>query len=91
MAINKSSWYELGHFVIVLIILIQVVPEILEELLEILERGILYGENFILFVFIFFSSLWTVILIGKFLGNRLYQYIWLMYLNWPPKTEILEI
>lgn len=54
MAINKSSWYELGHFVIILIILIQVVPEILEELLEILERGILYGENFILFVFIFF-------------------------------------
>lgn len=57
MAINKSSWYELGHFVIILIILIQVVPEILEELLEILEREILYGENFILCVY-FFSQIY---------------------------------
>lgn len=71
MAVNKSSWYDFGHFVIIPIILIQIGFRVL----EILEREILYRENFTLFVFIFFSSLWTVILMDEFLGNQLYKYI----------------
>lgn len=49
-------------------------------------------EKILHFLCLFFpSNLFTVILINKFLGNWLYTYIWLMYLNWPPKTEILEV
>lgn len=60
------------------------------RVLELLEREILYGKIFRLFVF-FSSNLWTVILTDKFLGTQCYKYIWLMYLSWPPKTEILEL
>lgn len=52
MAINKSSWYELGHFVTIPIILIQI-----GLIFEILERKVVYGENFTLLCYVFLKSM----------------------------------
>lgn len=50
------------------------------RVLEILGREVSYGKNFRRVCVFFSSKLWIVILIHKFLGTQLYEYVWLMYL-----------